>query len=564
MNIVSFQFAAFVLIVLAVCRLSRRPEFRRLTFLVANAVFLSTMVTAPGQLIPLLAFVALGYGAILLAGKVKAEALVLALTAALVALFAWLKRYPGFILLPNLPFAFTLVGLSYIQFRIIHLIIDVGAGDLGRPNVIGYLNYVFHFPALLSGPIQRFEDFQDQVSKPPVALTWPEVEVAIGRIIRGVLMVAVLGSLTNSFENYLSPIFTDSIEKKELFTEFWVFSLKSAVYLYNIFFNFAGSMEIVIPVSLFLGIRLPENFNQPFRATNFLELWNRWHITLSHWLRGYLFNPSLRVMVERFGTRSNMPYLGVLCFFITFLVIGVWHGPTWIFVVYGFLLAAGVSVNRLWQIWMPGWIGKQGYRDLQASNWYFQLSRSAGLTYLAICQGAFWLDAKMIAGLLTPFGLAMVVVSWLTLVVAGAAFGFVWDYLAGVLERFWPDPAAPAAAQSDSHQGDRRQGNFLAALALGLATSLVFAAALSFGTGYLALSSRFRAAYVVVLIGLFVFGLSLCMGYFDRPFAAARDRTKGALAVNFTALWLSVKVMVGLVFTFLLGSAAPDLIYKAF
>src|SRR5262250_2889257 len=100
-------------------------------------------------------------------------------------------------------------------------------------------------------------------------------------------------------------------------------------------------MDVVIGIGRFYGFRLPENFDRPFAAGNFLEFWTRWHITLSNWFKVYVFNPGLRALAARVETPRAMPYLGVLAYFVTFLLMGVWHGSTRAFVIYGLLLGAG-------------------------------------------------------------------------------------------------------------------------------------------------------------------------------------------------------------------------------
>ena len=126
-----------------------------------------------------------------------------------------------------------------------------------------------------------------------------------------------------------------------------IYAASAASYTAYLFFNFSGYMDIVIGVGLLLGQALPENFNRPFLARSFLEFWQRWHMTLSNWFKFYLFNPLLTVLMTRFPSPSLTTPLGVFAFFFTFMVIGIWHGTTLVFVIYGIILGTGASVNKL-------------------------------------------------------------------------------------------------------------------------------------------------------------------------------------------------------------------------
>src|SRR5205809_926186 len=142
----------------------------------------------------------------------------------------------------------------------------------------------------------------------------------------------------------------------------------------------SGSRTISpIPRRRLLGQHLPENFDRPFTARNFLEFWQRWHMTLSNWFKLYLFNPLVGALAGRFPSRAAAPYLGVIAFFVTFGVMGVWHGTTTVFVIYGLLMGAGASANKLWQVALARRLGKQGYRRLAENPLYLYGCR--GVTY---------------------------------------------------------------------------------------------------------------------------------------------------------------------------------------
>ena len=110
------------------------------------------------------------------------------------------------------------------------------------------------------------------------------------------------------------------------------------VFLYS---NFSGYIDIVIALARLMRVRLPENFDRPFSASSVLDFWNRWHITLSNWLKTYVYNPLLMALMRRILILIVEPFLGVFSFFVTFFLIGLWHGRTSEFVFFGVLTGAG-------------------------------------------------------------------------------------------------------------------------------------------------------------------------------------------------------------------------------
>ena len=114
------------------------------------------------------------------------------------------------------------------------------------------------------------------------------------------------------------------------------------LYLY---LNFSGYCDIVIAGASFFGMKLPENFDQPYLSRNVIDFWTRFHRTLGFWIRDYLFLPLYKAVAERWPKRADL--LAFLCYFVAFFVAGIWHGPTANFVVFGLLQAVGVSAAKL-------------------------------------------------------------------------------------------------------------------------------------------------------------------------------------------------------------------------
>lgn len=391
MNFNSTQFVIFSLIAIALLRVTPIGRWRNIILLSLNAFFVSSFADDLSQLVPLVVFIVACYGIILLVSRASdATGIGLLLV---IASFVWLKRYSVVDFLPALPPPYLLVGLSFILFRILHLIVDVAQGAARTPRFVDYLNYLFFFPTFVSGPIQRFQDFSTQMAMPKINDEIQHATLALNRIILGYFMVIVVGSLTSHLiQDPFYSTFTSNLSLKAIF----LFAVAAAIQMVHLYFNFAGYMHICIGIGNLAGFTLPENFDKPFSAKNFLDFWSRWHITLSNWFKFYLFNPLLKLLSARWGSPKNMPYLGAVAFFATFLTMGLWHGSTSIYFIYGLLFGFGASLNRLWQILTQKWLGKNEYKQLCTKPWYILTSSSLALSFFAIALTCMWITPDQI------------------------------------------------------------------------------------------------------------------------------------------------------------------------
>jgi alginate O-acetyltransferase complex protein AlgI len=564
MNLTSLLFLPFAFVAVLLLRLAPSGGLRRATIFGLNAVFLLSMVKAPLQLVPLVGFVLLGYGAILVAGSARSSLSLGTLVTGLVAIFIWLKRYPIVSAVPTFSFAFTVVGLSYILFRILHVLIDVAQGSLRRPSFVAYLNYVFFFLNLLSGPIQRYEDFAPQAEMTPPPLDWENVNTSCKRVVLGYLMVIVIGNATFNFVEMAKPLFFDALGQGKMFFGIYLFALLTFAYLVNLFVNFAGYMNIVIGIGGLAGIVLPENFDHPFISESFLDLWSRWHITLSNWFKSYLFNPLLRMLSARWGTKHSTPYLGAIALYVTFFVMAVWHGTTWIFVIYGLFLGSGAAVNRLWQILIPKVFGRNNYKVFSGLRWYFQLSRAATISYLAVALTSFWIDWEQARKLARPSGLAILFGSLVLMTVVGAVLGHLWDIAAPYVRDFLGWGHLPPVNQPTTLpvRSSVLRTIAIPILALTLASATVAAVAL-FATRSL---EGHSLPYGLVTLALFTVTVAVtCVaaGVLDPPISRYLSSLAPQRQADAAALWLGVRGFIVLSLAAVLSSA-PAFIYQAF
>lgn len=413
----SLQFVVFSLIAITLLRTVPPGRLRDTVILSLNLFFLSSFASTPLQFVPLILFVVFGYGIILLASRVGSVIGIALLL--VVAAFVWLKHYSAIAFLPTLPFPYLVVGLSYILFRIIHLLVDVAQGAMRVPRLVDYLNYVFFFLTFVSGPIQRFQDFVAQAAKPQIKCDALHINLAVERVILGYFMIIVVCSFTSYFNARLAlHLYHYHAFASALNIETIVFyAAISTIQLIHLYINFAGYMHICIGIGYLAGFILPENFDKPYKAKNFLDFWSRWHITLSEWFKFYLFNPILKAMSARSNTAQIVPYLGAVAFFATFFVMGIWHGTNIIFVFYGLALASGVTFNKLWQIQINKWLGKTEYKRLSLQPWYVLLSRASTLSFFTIILTCTWIDPEQVEQLTILRGIMLGIATFFILLI---------------------------------------------------------------------------------------------------------------------------------------------------
>lgn len=228
-----------------------------------------------------------------------------------------------------------LLGFSYLALRLIWLNFEIRQKLTAPPKILDYLAYVFYFPSYASGPLFSFCEFQPQLKTSPVVEA-DHFGIFL-KIIWGLSKLLVLGTCIHPLIS--SSLLTDGY-RHGIF-DFFVSLICSYLYFY---LNFSGSMDVVLAASEWLGIKLPENFNQPFKALNISEFWRRWHITLGNFLRYIVFFPVQRKLVSRFPQlKLHIPAVSMgLCM----LLMGLWHGFEINFFIYGGLHATGLIIHH--------------------------------------------------------------------------------------------------------------------------------------------------------------------------------------------------------------------------
>ncbi len=436
MDTASIQFVVFGLVAALLSNCSRSRAWRAAVLSAASIVFLGLLAPHPIVFLPLIGFLLLGYGALVMIERGWSRAMA-GIIILIVFAYIWLKKYtflPEAILLHH-PY-FTL-GLSYIFFRVLHLVIETGDNAAGEGSInrrVGfgaYLLYTLNFTTLVSGPIQRYDEFaRDQFADTPAPLGARVIALQFERIVRGFFKVNVLALLFNMVRvDALEQLSQPLPASLKLYAAFRVI----VVYPLFLYCNFSGYIDIVIAIARLMRLRLPENFDRPFSASSVLDFWNQWHITLSTWLKTYVYNPLLLALMRRISSLTLQPFLGVFCFFVAFFLIGVWHGRTSEFVFFGLLTGGGMSINKLWQLQMSRVLGRKRYKVLAANVIYVAFGRGLNYAWFAFTLLWFWSDWEQIGKIFRALSPSQWVCVWLGVWLVATLVLSVWERLRDAL-----------------------------------------------------------------------------------------------------------------------------------
>ena len=226
------------------------------------------------------------------------------------------------------------VGISFYTFQSISYVVDIYRKRISyTPNFFDFGFFVSFFPGLVAGPIIRANQFMPQVYK-KFFLSRKQFGIAIFWILNGLMKKLILS-------DYLAVNFVDRvIENPQFFT---AFENLAAIFVYSlqVYADFSGYTDIAIGVAMLMGFYMPKNFNAPYKATNPGDFWKRWHISLSTWLKDYLYIPLGGNRKGKLRTNVNL--------MITMLLGGLWHGASWNFVIWGGLNGIGILIFKGWR-----------------------------------------------------------------------------------------------------------------------------------------------------------------------------------------------------------------------
>ena len=304
------------------------------------------------MIVYLLAFIVYQYFLVFLAQRIEAK---------------WLKPLLFLSILPlviNKVFALTslhllaFIGISYMSFKTIQIMLEISDGLIKEKiTVKDYLQFLLFFPTVSAGPIDRSRRFLKEINEVMPRKEYLELAGdGVYRIVLGLLYKIVLS--TYVYQMLLALNNTGTV----------VYSIKY-MYLYTLylFFDFAGYSLMAVGSSNILGIQTPMNFNKPFLSVDIKDFWTRWHITLSTWLRDFVFSRVLMQVIRKKWFKNRL-HNATYAYIINMLVMGFWHGLSVSYIVYGFyhgVLMAGFEVYQK---------KSNFYKKNKNKNWYKLLS----------------------------------------------------------------------------------------------------------------------------------------------------------------------------------------------
>lgn len=267
------------------------------------------------------------------------------------------------------------LGISFFTFLQIAYLVDAHQGKAERHSLIEYMAFVTFFPHLIAGPILNHKSIIPQFhALPSRDYDWGRAAMGLSLLAIGLTKKVLFA---DEFSTFATPVFTAAGQGAAVsMAEAWTGALGYTLQLY---FDFSAYSDMAIGIGLMFGIRLPVNFLSPYKATSIIDFWRTWHMTLSNFLRDYLYIP---LGGNRLG--QSRRYLNLL---ITMLLGGFWHGAGWTFIIWGALHGLYLVINHLWRQWFvipgPAFVGR-------AAGWV--------LTMLAVVVAWVFFRSENVAG----------------------------------------------------------------------------------------------------------------------------------------------------------------------
>src|SRR5262249_14644600 len=261
------------------------------------------------------------------------------------------------------------LGISFITFQKIAFLVDVHAGRVSSFTLRDYGLFVLFFPQLVAGPIVHYREMMPQFHQVSCRLDSENLAVGFALFVFGLFKKVVLA---DGIAEHVSPIYDAAAAGQAVsLLPAW---FAAVGFTLQIYFDFSGYTDMALGLARLFGVRLPANFNSPLKATSIIDFWLGWHMTLTRFLTAYIYNP-LALWLTRRRMAKGLPGLGgpkpsVGSFFqlmvgpilLTMLVSGFWHGAGYLFILWGLLHGAYLSINHAWRLFGPRvWASRKAY-----------------------------------------------------------------------------------------------------------------------------------------------------------------------------------------------------------
>jgi len=230
------------------------------------------------------------------------------------------------------------LGISYFTFKFLHVVIDTYRGRLKELDPLTFGAFIFFFPTFSAGPIDRYGRFSKDLRDNKV-LSKEYVDEGVTRVITGLFKKFIIADKTGSLITALAPDIL-AASRPVLWVVLFLYSIR-------VYYDFSGYSDIAIGLGKLFGFKVPENFNKPYLKPNLVLFWQNWHMTLTSWLREYLFMPLGKLLMKTVG--SNHPWIiNSICQLVTMAAVGIWHGSTMSFLIWGLYQGAGLALYRIY------------------------------------------------------------------------------------------------------------------------------------------------------------------------------------------------------------------------
>lgn len=355
----------FFIIVMIICPflLRNNNSSRKYIFLVINLLVYLAAGSQVLQIVIAAIWVVSPYFIMKYIPKIKGITIVI-----LVCFFAYFMKYDLIFANLYIPYILPLkiLGLSYFLFRQIDFIMQyeyLKENDV-RITFIDYINYILSIWTLLAGPILRYEDFVNDFYSEKQNLTKDELLKYLNRAINGYIKIYVV----SAFAGYFAKQWFDSIlHHSSMFYTVMSFVIFAFFNGWFIYFNFSGYCDVVISFASLSGFTVKENFNRPYLSRSVVEFWNRHHITLSEWIRDYIYSPLFKTFISG-PMKKNVKLGQYLALFLTFTIAGVWHGTDLNYLTYGLFQGLGIVVATSYRDWLKKKIKKSGLKKYDSNK----------------------------------------------------------------------------------------------------------------------------------------------------------------------------------------------------
>jgi alginate O-acetyltransferase complex protein AlgI len=237
------------------------------------------------------------------------------------------------------------LAISFFTFEFVHYLVDVYLGKIDDFSIRDFATFAFFYPTLVAGPIKRFQNFAPQIGH---TRTLNQLFIA-ANVFRVILGLAKKSIIADSMTPFVQPLLTPGAPYH--IADYWIAML---AYTAKIYFDFTGYSDIAIGMAALLGFQILENFDRPYWSANISQFWRRWHISLSSWIRDYVFIPLGGSQRGTLVTFFNLTFV--------MAVAGLWHGASWHFVAWGLWHGGGLAIHRAWSATAGGraWLKNGG------------------------------------------------------------------------------------------------------------------------------------------------------------------------------------------------------------